>query len=189
MKKIILFLTILFLSVLNINALTLSNGTTYPDLPNNEQNFVIFKSDDNKIYAGIIPIDWKVTTDNSDIYINSEITYRLNSNNTWGNTGNDYSKSITEIIATNVNIYNNSNEIIYNAGYGINSSEEPVEPETPDETKQTDIGVINDIAHIINETMIKLNENGIEFWQIMIGLIIFNFIIFLICYIATHFSF
>lgn len=48
--------------------------------------------------------------------------------------------------------------------------------------------IINEIAHIYNDFLIELYSNGIHFYQIIIGLIIFNFILYEIRFIVRHFE-
>ena len=45
--------------------------------------------------------------------------------------------------------------------------------------------IINDIAMIINNMIIDLYNSGITFYQIILGLIIFNFIIFILFKLIT----
>lgn len=48
--------------------------------------------------------------------------------------------------------------------------------------------IINEIARIYNNFLIELYSNGIHFYQIIIGLIIFNFILYEIRFIVRHFE-
>lgn len=43
--------------------------------------------------------------------------------------------------------------------------------------------IINEIASIVNNIVINLYNNGIYFYQILLGLFIFNFLIYEIVYI------
>ena len=44
--------------------------------------------------------------------------------------------------------------------------------------------IINDLASIVNNLIINLYSNGIHFYQILLGLFIFNFLIYEIVYIV-----
>lgn len=44
--------------------------------------------------------------------------------------------------------------------------------------------IINDLASIVNNIIINLYSNGIHFYQILLGLFIFNFLIYEIVYIV-----
>lgn len=48
--------------------------------------------------------------------------------------------------------------------------------------------IINEIALIVNETIIKLYANGIKFYQIIIGLLILNVCIYFIRKICKNIS-
>lgn len=44
--------------------------------------------------------------------------------------------------------------------------------------------IINDLANIVNNIIINLYNSGIEFYQILLGLFIYNFIVYEIVYIV-----
>ncbi|GEM_PF-6291653 len=48
--------------------------------------------------------------------------------------------------------------------------------------------IINDLANIVNNFIVYLNECGIKFYQILIALFIFNFIVYVITYMINHFE-
>lgn len=48
--------------------------------------------------------------------------------------------------------------------------------------------IINDLANIINNMIINLYSNGIKFWQIILAMLIMNFILYEIRFIVRHFS-
>lgn len=57
----------------------------------------------------------------------------------------------------------------------------PVEPE------EEPITIINKMALFVNDIVVYFNENNISFYQILIGLFIFNFLVYVICYIVRRF--
>lgn len=48
--------------------------------------------------------------------------------------------------------------------------------------------IINEIAHMYNNLLINLYSSGIHFYQIILGLFIFNFILYEIRFIVRHFE-
>lgn len=48
--------------------------------------------------------------------------------------------------------------------------------------------IINEIALMINNTITSLYSNGINFKEIIIGLVILNFIVYVITYMINHFE-
>jgi hypothetical protein len=46
--------------------------------------------------------------------------------------------------------------------------------------------IINNLALLVNDMIINLYNNGIKFYQIMLGLLIFNFIVYLLCKIISE---
>lgn len=48
--------------------------------------------------------------------------------------------------------------------------------------------ILNYLASIVNDVIINLYSKGINFCQILIGLFIFNFILYEIRYIVRHFE-
>lgn len=48
--------------------------------------------------------------------------------------------------------------------------------------------IINELALLVNNFLINLFNNGIKFYQILVGLFIFNFIVYVITYMIRHFE-
>ena len=48
--------------------------------------------------------------------------------------------------------------------------------------------IINELANLINKMVINLYSNGVKFWQIILAMLIMNFIIYEIRFIVRHFS-
>lgn len=48
--------------------------------------------------------------------------------------------------------------------------------------------IINEIALMFNDAITNLYNNGIGFKEIMISLVIFNFIVYVITYMVNHFE-
>lgn len=48
--------------------------------------------------------------------------------------------------------------------------------------------IINEIARMYNNLLVNLYSNGIHFYQIIIALFIFNFLLYEIRFIVRHFS-
>ena len=48
--------------------------------------------------------------------------------------------------------------------------------------------IINEIALIVNNTITSLYSTGITFKEIMIALVILNFIVYVITYMVSHFE-
>lgn len=178
MKKILLiFITILGFTN-NVYAET-CNVNDLPALPENPENFIVVKFGE-QYYAYILNNSFKPYITNKEyIIVNSTKSYFLR-NDLWNDNGTDYSALFNEIIQTSVDIYtdNTLKEIAYNKNYGLAC-----------EVTDNNVGAINDIAHLINDFYKDLESKNIKFYQIMIALIIFDFIVFVFCYIITHFRF
>lgn len=202
MKKLkyLLFLLIL-IPFININALTLCDDTIVPDLPSAVTSDYIIVHESNgrfRLYAlesGTLTsyksgTSLKIGT-SGDSATRSMRIYNTNSaNTTWSSSsaGNniyteDLSVSTIYVVATTIDIYNNyvgSDSIFIEANYNVVCITEPVAP--------SDFSIINYIANIINEFVETLQENNISIHVTFISLLIFNFLIFVICYIITHFE-
>lgn len=48
--------------------------------------------------------------------------------------------------------------------------------------------IINELALLVNNLLINLFNNGISFSYILLGLFIFNFVIYVITYMVRHFE-
>lgn len=48
--------------------------------------------------------------------------------------------------------------------------------------------IINNLAIIFNNAIISLYNNNIEYWQIIIGLIILNFVIYILAFFIKNFE-
>lgn len=188
MKKFLLFL-ILLIPMFNIKAITFCDGTELPDIPldNNYTDYIIVEYIPSSIYRLITfnSNNTSVYISNNTLYINngSPRMYTLN-NNSWGaySLGNrTFVLSNDNIVfATTIDIINNSNnELVYNANYNI-------ECFSPDPDIPQDFSIINYVANIFNNFVSGLQQNNISIHIVFIGLIIFNLLVFIICYIITH---
>lgn len=189
MKKFLLFL-ILLIPIFNIKAFTFCDNTELPDIPQdiNYTNYVIIEYVPGSIYRLI------TFTSNANVYINNEIIYfndinfvrfyTLN-NDSWGipqvSQSRNYSlaDSVGNIVfATTIDILEGDN-ILYSANYNI-------ECFTPLPDIPQDFSLINTIAGYVNDFVTGLQNNNISIHIIFVGLLIFNFLVFVICYFITH---
>lgn len=177
MKKILLILLLIF-NIKIVNAES-CNAIEFPDLPNNPQNYLIVKFGE-QYYAYVLNNTFKPYISNKEYIIVNSVKSYFFKNNSWNDNGTDYSVLFQEVIQTTTDIYTNNtfSEVAYKKNYGLAC-----------EVIDNNINVINDIAHLINDFYKDLESKNIKFYQIMIALIIFNFIIFVFCYIITHFRF
>lgn len=189
MKKFkFLLLFILIIPFFSINALTLCDGTELPDIPldNNYTNYVITEWVPDSIYRVF------VFRNTANVYINNNTLYFSDinyvrrytlSNGSWGipNTNQNYNFVLSNdgiLNATTIDILDGNN-VIYSANYNIEcTSPTPVVPQ--------DFSIINYIANIINYFVVSLQSNNVSIHTIFIGLIIFNFLVFVLCYIISH---
>ena len=178
MKKILLILLLIFnIKIVNAGS---CNTIEFPNLPNNPQNYLIVKFGE-QYYAYVLNNTFKPYISNKEyIIVNSVKSYYLKNNNVWYDNGTDYSVLFQEVIQTTNDIYtdNTFNSIAYKKNYGIAC-----------EVTDNNVGIINDIAHVINDAYKDLESKNIKFYQIMIALILINSIIFLFCYAITHIRF
>ena len=178
MKKIILIIIAIIGFTSNVYAES-CNLNDLPTLPNNPENFIVVKFGE-QYYAYVLNNTFKPYISNKEyIIVNSTKSYFFK-NNSWNDNGTDYSVLFQEVIQTTTDIYtdNTFSSVAYKKNYGLAC-----------EVIDNNIDVINDIAHLINDFYKDLESKNIKFYQIMIALIIFNFIIFVFCYIITHFRF
>ena len=176
MKKILLFLFLL-IPIFNINALTLCDDTELPDVPSPyESSDYIIYTNGNDTYLAILYDGY-----NPGLYsggfmiINSQQSYQL-SGDSWLDVGNDYAVNYTTILATTNDVLENDN-VVYEGGYNINCSVPAPIP--------NDFSIINTIASAIN-TMITGLQQTFSLTEIFIGLVIFNFLFYILCYIVSH---
>ena len=178
MKKILLIFIAIFGFTCNVYAES-CNLNDLPSLPNDPQNFIVVKFGE-QYYAYVLNNSFKPYISNKEyIVVNSTKSYFFK-NNLWNDNGTDYSALFHEVIQTSVDIYtdNTFKEIAYNKNYGLAC-----------EVTDNNVGVINDVAHVINNAYKDLESKNIKFYQIMIALILINSIIFLFCYAITHIRF
>lgn len=194
MRRIKYFLLLfLIIPFININALTLCDDSIFADPPQGFDNYVIFISSGSTYIASVSSTQSAYVNNTQTIlFIGSGTVYRykdyVNANgHMWISPGssNSFSYDYSSILATTVDITLTSGgetSVIYAAGYNINCSFP--EPE-PDSIPQ-DFSLINTIASYINDFVVGLQNNNISIEITFISLIIFNFLVFLVCYIITH---
>ena len=186
MKKILLiFITILGFTN-NVYAEE-CNLESFPEIPISESNrgYIVTYSTSAKAYR-LFTFDKLLTKpviNNNNLQITGSDVKRYNSNNenNWIHSANGSQSidlSLQEVKATNVEIKDTNNKVIYEANYGLAC-----------EVTDNNVSVINDIAHMINDAYKDLESKNIKFYQIMIALILINSIIFLFCYAITHIRF
>ena len=184
MKKILLIFLAIF-GFCNVNAET-CNLESFPEIPTSESNrgYIVTYSISAKAYR-LFTFDKLLTIpviNNNNLQIAGSDVKRYNSNNenNWiysANGSQSIDLSLQEVKATNVEIKDKNNKVIYEANYGL-------------ACKVTDnnVGVINDIAHVFNDFYKYLESKDIKFYQMMIALVLFNFVVFVLCYIIVHFG-
>lgn len=79
--------------------------------------------------------------------------------------------------------YSNQNILDSQGNVVLEANVEVIEEEPEEEP----ITIINKMALLVNDIVIYFNENNIGFYQILIGLFIFNFLVYVICYIIRKF--
>lgn len=186
MKKILLIIIAILGFTSNVYAEE-CNLESFPEIPTSESNrgYIVTYSTSAKAYR-LFTFDKLLTIpviNNNNLQIAGSDVKRYNSNNennwihsTSGSQSIDL--SLQEVKATNVEIKDTNNKIIYEANYGLAC-----------EITDNNVGVINDIAHLINDFYKDLESKNIKFYQMMIALVLFDFIVFVFCYIITHFRF
>lgn len=185
MKKILLIIIVILGFTNNVYAEE-CNLESFPEIPTSESNrgYIITYSTSVKAYRLftfdkllIIPV-----INNNNLQITGSDVKRYNSNNenNWihsasGSQSIDLSLQVVK--ATNVEIKDTNNKVIYEANYGLAC-----------EVIDNNVGVINDIAHVFNDFYKYLESKNIKFYQMMIALVLFNFVVFVLCYIIVHFG-
>lgn len=187
MKKFLLFL-ILLIPIFNIKALTLCDDSVYPDIPSGYSgDYVILVLGNGNTYLFVGDIYATLSSSYFRIYSNDpnvEFNYFILSNDSWTYYGHGTSNSKTfisgsYIAASTINILDSSSNVVIEAGYNVNC-------EVPSEPIPQDFSLINTIASYINSFVNGLQNNNISIEVTFISLIIFNFLVFVICYIITH---
>ena len=118
------------------------------------------------------------TTTNSDgthKYINRLLNGELNT-----------SASPINVMYANEKYIYYSNQDLKDVDGNIILAKNNIEP-IPEEPEEEPITIINKMALFVNDIVVYFNENNISFYQILIGLFIFNFLVYVICYIVRRF--
>lgn len=202
MKKIkYLLLLFLIIPFINIKALVLCDGVELPDVPSNINRYIIVKTNTNRyrLYGGVSSNDstftFVINRDNQITITNNDpennyvyyFQYRPDINTDWQNNGSNANQYILykdstydEFLASSVNVVSadDSSVIVYSSGYNLDCPE--IIPQN--------FNIINNIASKINDFVLYLQNNNISIHITFISLIIFNFLVFVLCYIVSHFE-
>ena len=204
MKKLLLFLALL-IPFVSVNAWEMCDGTVYddgdglewPDIPQyySNQDYVIVDKSNNGTYSsyqlyifekGTLSVSFDTS---GRIYFTNSGSFQLYSSvpNGWNylmQLNSPVNFSAYSVMATTVDIYNqfDSSQILYNVDYNIVCTP----PTPPQPNIPQDFNIINAIARVVNDLVVDLQTNGITIETIFIGLIIFNLLVFVLCYILAH---
>ena len=155
--------------------------------PDNRTYFYItfYSSKLNNIYLTKSGSNYVLNEDSGILaYHRQEIVFNssVNLNNISLNNQNGFYYTIRNDIST-LAYYSNRDIKDQDGNVILKANAEVIEEEPEEEP----ITIINKMALLVNDIVIYFNENNISFYQILIGLFVFNFLVYVICYIVRRF--